>query len=61
MLFEGIFSNFAQYKPESPVITDLDDVAKMAFREILSAEDFSEQLAWAILVLSKIMKKTSAK
>lgn len=56
-LFEGIFPNFAQYKPESPVITDLDDVTKMAFREILSAEDFSEQLAWAILVLSKIMKK----
>lgn len=56
-LFEGIFPNFVQYKPESPVITDLDDVTKMTFREILSAEDFSEQLAWAILVLSKILKK----
>lgn len=39
-IFEYIFPNFAQYNLEFSVITDLDDVTKMAFREIWQLKIF---------------------
>lgn len=56
-LFKGLFPDFTKFHTQSPVITDLDDAARMAFSEILSCTEFSERLAWTMVILSKLIKK----
>lgn len=56
-LFKGMFPDFMNFRPESPVITDLDDTVRLAFHEILSCTEFTEQLAWTMIILSRLMKK----
>lgn len=56
-LFKGMFPDFTNFRPKSPVITDVDEAARLAFYEILSCTEFSEQLAWTMIILSRLMKK----
>lgn len=56
-LFMGMFPDFTNFTPRTPVITDVDDATKLAFREIMSCTEFPEQLAWTMIVLSRLMKK----
>lgn len=56
-IFKGLFQNFFDVQPESPVITDIDSSVKLAFKELLSCTDFTEQVAWTMLIFSKLIKK----
>lgn len=56
-LFKGMFPDFTNFRPESPIITELDDAARLAFREILSCTEFTEQLTWTMIILSRLTKK----
>lgn len=61
ILFKGIFPDFINFHPASPVIADLDDVVRLAFHEILSCSEFAEQLAWTMMILSRLLKKITLK
>ena len=39
------------------MITDIDSSVKLAFKELLSCTDFTEQGAWTMLIFSKLIKK----
>ena len=56
-IFKGLFQNFFDVQPESPVITDIDSSVKLAFKELLSCTDFTEQVAWTMLIFSKLIQK----
>lgn len=56
-LFKGLFPDFTNFMPKSPVITETDEAVQLAFKEILTCTDFSEKLAWTMVILSRIMKK----
>lgn len=58
-IFKGIFPNFSEYQPKEPIITDIDDTMKLAFNELLTNTEFTEQIAWTMIILSKIMKSVS--
>lgn len=56
-LFKGLFPNFDTHIPENPIITGLDNSTRLAFCELLNADEFPERLAWSLVILSKLMKK----
>ena len=56
-LFSGLFPDFMNITPKSPVITELDDAVHLAFNEILHCTEFPEQLAWTTIILSHLLKK----
>ena len=55
-IFKGIFPNFMDYQPENPIIADIDDTVKLAFRELLTCAEFAEQVGWTMVILSRITK-----
>ncbi|MFQ7291494.1 MAG: helix-turn-helix domain-containing protein [Monoglobales bacterium] len=55
-LFKGLFPDLSNFRPETPIIHNLDYAAKLAFKEILTCTEFPEKLAWSLVILTKIMK-----
>ena len=60
-IFRDIFPNFTDYRPDNPIITDIDDTVKLAFNELLTCTDFAEQIAWTMIIISRITKKITLK
>ena len=60
-IFKGIFPNFTDYQPENPIIADIDDTVQLAFKELLTCTEFAEQVAWTMIILSRITKKITLK
>ena len=58
-LFKGLFPNFTNFRPESPIITDVDHAVRLTFQELITCTDFTEQLAWTMLILSRLIKKVT--
>lgn len=56
-LFKGMFPDFETHIPTSPIIHNLDSTTKLAFKELINAADFPEQLAWSLVILTKLMKR----
>lgn len=56
-LFHGLFPDLTMFSPDCPIITDVDDAAALAFRELADSSDFTEQLAWSLVIMTKLMKK----
>ncbi|HIV85736.1 MAG TPA: AraC family transcriptional regulator [Candidatus Monoglobus merdigallinarum] len=56
-LFSGLFPSLADMRPENPIITDIDDVTKEAFRQIVDCTCFEERIGWVTAVLSKLLRK----
>jgi AraC-like DNA-binding protein len=56
-LFGKAFPDLSEFSPENPIITEIDDTTKLAFHEIADCADFSEKLAWSLLIMSRLMKK----
>jgi AraC-like DNA-binding protein len=55
-LFNGVFPDLNRFYSEDPIITELDDTVRLAFKELSECSEFSERLAWTILILSRLIK-----
>lgn len=58
-LFRGLFPDLSEFLPENPIITDVGEAVKLAFMQLTLAEDFSERLAWSLVIISRLIKKLS--
>lgn len=56
-LFLGLFPDLTDFSPENPIITDVGEAVKLAFMQLTLAEDFSEKLAWSLVIISRLIKK----
>lgn len=56
-LFRGLFPDLNDFSPSCPVIGDVDETTALAFRELSKCTDFSEQLAWTLVIMTRLMKK----
>lgn len=60
-IFHGLFPDLTMFSPDYPVITDVDAATALAFKELGSCTDFSERLAWSLVIMTKLMKKLTLK
>lgn len=56
-LFHGLFPDLSRFSTDCPIITDIEDSVKLAFKELSQCTDFAEKLAWSMVILTKLMKK----
>ncbi len=56
-LFHGLFPDLSRFSTDCPIITDIEDSVKLAFKELAQCTDFAEKLAWSMVILTKLMKK----
>lgn len=56
-IFRGLFPDLNDFSPSCPVITDIDETTALAFRELSKCTDFSEKLAWTLVIMTRLMKK----
>ena len=60
-LFGSILPDFNDVAAQNPIITDIDDITRTAFKEIINCTENAEKIAWAILIVSRLTKKLSLK
>lgn len=56
-LFRGLFPDLTEFYPDNPVITEPGEAVRLAFSQLELADDFSEQLAWSLVIVSRLIKK----
>lgn len=56
-IFGNIFPDISNSRPESPIITEVDEETACAFTGIADCTSFSEKLGWSLVIISKLLKK----
>ncbi len=56
-LFGGVLPDITNAKPESPIITDVDEASAYAFSQIADCTSFPEKIGWSLVIISKLLKK----
>lgn len=56
-LFNSLFPDLSRLDTDYPVITNVEDSVKLAFKELAECDDFAQRLAWSMVILTKLMKK----
>lgn len=54
-LFMGMFPDMTDTKPTSPIITNLSEITKLAFKEISMSSSLSENIGWSLVIMSHLM------
>lgn len=58
-LFGHLLPDIKDVRADSPIITDVDEICRTGFKELLSCVDYAQQLAWTLLLCSRLLKKIS--
>lgn len=56
-LFNGVLPDMSDTKPLSPIIKELSDITKLAFKEISTCTTLLENIGWSLFIMSHIMDK----
>jgi AraC-like DNA-binding protein len=56
-LFGNILPDLSELSAENPIITDIDEPTRLAFRELVSCNEPAQKLAWTLLIMSKLISK----